>query len=199
MVWRDMCDQLNSPKAFTFACLPIQAACWKFMQICLQPHAMLPGLGSTRKPSLSAFTKSRGPPQVVATTGFPAAQASSTTMPKGSFLLGTITASQVLNSAFKCAEPLLTEPAKCTAWPIPNWFTLLTSCAFMCPSPTIKNLASPRSLKMSGMASIKRSGPFCTASRPTKRNIGSIGLKPLSRLVFPDHSSCHSMLAIPCA
>mmetsp|Transcript_111420 Transcript_111420/g.278987 ORF Transcript_111420/g.278987 Transcript_111420/m.278987 type:complete len:204 (-) Transcript_111420:328-939(-) len=196
MVFCAMKAQLNSSRAFLCAREPIHLAWSKFSQILQMPQAMLPGFGSTKYPSLSGRTKSRGPPHVVATTGFPAAQASRTTMPKGSFRLGTTTASQDLNSDFKCAVPLFTDPAKATAWPMPRFCASASKEAFMCPSPTKTNLASPRACKTIGIASNSKSGPFCTANRPTKRNMGAMTSKPLSRFVLPVQSSCHSMSTI---
>lgn len=61
---------------------------------------------TTRTPVMFGLTKSLGPPLFVATTGFEALHASRTTMPKGSFLEGTTTASQDLKSACKAPPPI---------------------------------------------------------------------------------------------
>src|SRR5262245_45517315 len=75
---------------------PIQRAHSKFVNNVPNPQAMDSGDAYTRSPLTSCQTNSAGPPLIVETTGLPALQASSNTIPKGSLRLGTHTTSQAL-------------------------------------------------------------------------------------------------------
>src|SRR5262245_39150075 len=75
---------------------PIQRAHSKLRKSVPKPQAMESGVAWTFNPFTSCQTNSAGPPFTVETTGFPAHHASSNTIPKGSFRLGTHTTSHAL-------------------------------------------------------------------------------------------------------
>src|SRR5213593_2010332 len=91
-----MLSQENAVSTAILPLCPIQRAHSKLVNSVPKPHAIDSGWAHTRSPFTSCHTSSDGPPLIVETTGLPALQASSNTIPKGSFRLGTQTASQAL-------------------------------------------------------------------------------------------------------
>src|SRR6266516_1438542 len=77
---------------------PIHLPHSKFVNSVPRPQAIESGFGCTFSPLTSCQTISSGPPLTVETTGLPELQASSNTIPNGSFRLGTQTTSQALYS-----------------------------------------------------------------------------------------------------
>src|SRR4030042_1040134 len=92
-----MTSQEKAVSPATLPFLPIQRLCSKLAKQVPMPQATELGLGYILRPLTSCQIISPGPPFELATTGLPALQASSMTMPKGSLRLGTQTTSQALN------------------------------------------------------------------------------------------------------
>mmetsp|Transcript_13328 Transcript_13328/g.36562 ORF Transcript_13328/g.36562 Transcript_13328/m.36562 type:complete len:387 (+) Transcript_13328:395-1555(+) len=113
-------------------------------------------------------------------------------LPKGSERLGAMRASQDLSKVLRFFASPLSAPAKTTACATPNSRARPSNSAFMWPSPTKTNLASPRASRINGTASINKSGPRCDARRPKNKNIGASGSMPSSFFASPDHSGFHS-------